>query len=486
MQKLIFYILLFSFFLPLNSFAQQTKEELTKQRQAIQKEIDELNASLNNIRDRKKISLRELEARQRKVEARQDLINNINKKVKSLDDELYLKQVEIYRLNKELDTLRAKYKQSIVYAYKNRSNYQYLNFLFSSTSFNDALKRIAYLKGYRKMREEEAARITKTQNFLAENIAVLNATKDDKKQTLVAQNEQLQNLEQDKKEQEDAVKQIRGQEQEINAQIAKKEKQRREVNVAINLAIKKEIAEAQRKEKERLAKLKAAEDLRRKQLEAEAAAARAAAIKAKADADAKAKSDAAAKAKADADAKKAEELAKKAEEKSVTYNAETVNTGKTIISSTGKKREYNEFEGTKEGLKMSENFENYKHRLLWPVDVGTVCGRFGTDNINKIRVVRDGIEICLPVGTPVKCVADGVVSKVLDMGDYQTVMIRHGKYLTIYNKLANITVSEGQTVGAGTLVGKAATADDGDGEIEFRVMNGYSKFENPENWLKTR
>ena len=223
MIKFLYTLFIVSLFatLPNVSIAQQpTKEELTKQRQNVLKEIEALNADLEKTKNKKNVSLKELEKRKRKVEAREELINNINKKVKQLDDDLYLKQLEIYRLSKELDTLKVKYKKSIVYAYKNRSNYQYLNFLFSSKNFNDAIKRVAYLKGYRKSREDEADRITKTQQFIQQNIAVLNVTKEDKKQTLVAQTEQLVNLEQDKKEQEESVKQLKGQEKEINALIA--------------------------------------------------------------------------------------------------------------------------------------------------------------------------------------------------------------------------------------------------------------------------
>lgn len=489
MKKNIIQIFLFCtiIFLPFAAASQQTKEELTKQRQSLMKEIDDLNASLKNVQKEGRSILKILEQRRRKVAALADLVDNINRKIKILDDDLYLKQVEIYRLNKELDTLKANYKKSVVFAYKNRSNYQYLNFLFSSKNFNDVIKRVAYLKGYRKLREAEADRIKNTQIFLQQNIAQLNTAKDDKKQTLVAQTEQLKNLEEAKKEQEEHLKQIKGQEKDLFAQISKKEKQRRELSNAINIAIKKEIAEAEKKERERIAKIKADAEAKKKQLEAEAKAKADAAAKAKADADAKTKADAVVKAEADAKAKKAEEDAKLAEQKSKTFNNEVANAGKTIIGSSGKQREYSAFEGTKEGLKMSEIFENNKHKLGWPVDIGQVCGEFGPAKIIKIDVINDGIFICLPIGTTVKVVADGVVTSVQDMGDYSYVMVRHGKYRTIYNKLSSVTVSVGQNLTAGSIVGKAALSDsNGEGEIEFRVMNGNNKFENPRNWLKAR
>ena len=467
----------------------QSREELNKQKQQIQKEIEALNESLRNIQTNKSSVLKKFNIVKSKIEARERLVNNINKEMKRLDEDMYLKQIEIYRLKKELDTLKKKYAQSVVFAYKNRSNYQYLNFLFSANSFNDAIKRVSYLKGYRKLRELEAYTINKTQSDLQKNITDLNLSIQDKKGALISQTEQLEVLENDKKEKDEVVKDLNSQEKDINAQITKREKQRREINNAITAVIRREAAEAERKEKERLAKIKAAEDARKKELAAEAAAARLAAAKAKAEAEAKNKADATAKAAADAKAKKAEEDAKKAELKSTTYNTETAAaTPKTIIMPNGKTRDYSAFEGTKEGLTSSINFEVNRGKLPWPVSNGTVCGRFGIEQINThLKIERDGIFICLPVGTAVKSVADGEVSLINDLdGEYKYVMIRHGRYITLYNRLSDVNVTKGQKVNAGTLIGKAAMGDAGEGEFEFRVMNGSNKFVNPEPWLRAR
>ncbi len=466
----------------------QSKEELTKQKQQIQREIDELNASLKSIQTNTKSVLKKYNIVKDKIEARERLVNHINKEMKQLDEDMYLKQVEIYRLKKELDTLKQKYAQSVVYAYKNRSNYQYLNFLFSAQSFNDAIKRVNYLKGYRRLREVEAASIAKTQNDLLHNITQLNTSIQDKKGALVSQTEQLQVLEQDRKEKDDVVKQLRGQEKEVNAQITKREKQRRELNNAITAIIRREAIEAEKKEKERLAKIKAAEEIRKKQLEAEAAAAKLAAARAKAEADAKSKADAAEKATAEAKAKKLEDDARKAEQKSVTYNSTmTPAAGKNITLPNGKTRDYSAFEGTPEGLTMSIDFEKKRGQLPWPVNSGIISRRFGIHQINAYsKEVIDGIIFSLPAGTPVKAVADGEVTYIGNFDEYKVVMVRHGRYVTIYNRLSDVTVTKGQKVNAGTLIGKAGIGDDGDGEFEFRVMNGSAKCVNPEAWLKPR
>ena len=99
---------------------------------------------------------------------------------------------------------------------------------------------------------------------------------------------------------------------------------------------------------------------------------------------------------------------------------------------------------------------------------------------------NDGIIISTPVGANVKCVADGEVISVMDLNEYQAVLVRHGRYFTTYNKLSSTNVTRGQKVNAGTIVGKAAADFDGGGAVEFRIMDSHGKYFNPENWLKPR
>jgi septal ring factor EnvC (AmiA/AmiB activator) len=126
--------------------------------------------------------------------------------------------------------------------------------------------------------------------------------------------------------------------------------------------------------------------------------------------------------------------------------------------------------------------------MPWPVDAGSVAIHFGPYTIpeTKLRGQSDGIVISLPVGANVKAISDGEVSSVFDLGGEQAVVVRHGKYFTSYSHLSSANVSRGQAVRAGTVVGKAATNDDGEGEILFMVTNEKGAPLNPEGWLRRR
>ena len=450
------YKYILSFFLLLitvSSFSQDTKEEIQKKQQQLLKEISDLNSTLDGIKKNKKLSIGQLTLVQRKIDARQELINNINKDLRRLNEDMYQNELNIYRLKKELDTLKEQYAKSLVFAYKNRSNYDYLNFLFSANSFNDAIKRIAYLKSYRQYRETQVSTITKTQELLQNRIQSLSINKKDKNASLSDQSKQLGVLEDDKKEKDQVVNKLKGQEKNIAAQIKSKEKTRQQLENALQSVIKKEIAEAKRKEKERLAK-------------------------------------------EEADRKKKEEAEKKLNPPVPDTKTSTdvaVDKPKTNITSVAKpptnpNRTYSPFESTTEGLNLSLNFENNQGKLPWPVDQGYIAVHFGNYQVpnTKLKGYMPGLEISLPIGSTVKSVAEGTVSAVFDLGNAQTVVIRHGKYFTAYSNMNGIAVNKGDNVRAGTVLGKAAMGDDGDGQIIFMVSNDKDVNLNPESWLRSR
>ncbi|MCW3105901.1 MAG: peptidoglycan DD-metalloendopeptidase family protein, partial [Segetibacter sp.] len=104
----------------------------------------------------------------------------------------------------------------------------------------------------------------------------------------------------------------------------------------------------------------------------------------------------------------------------------------------------------------------------------------------QLKGKSDGLTISVPLGASVKVVADGEVSSVFDLGGEQVVTVRHGKYFTSYSHLSSVNVSKDQQVRPGTVVGRAAANDNGEGEVVFMVTNERSVFLNPEQWLRGR
>lgn len=466
MLKKIFLLFLFSLFSAV-LFAQETKEELQQKQQDLMKEIRELNQSLKTIRNSKNKSLANYNLVKRKIAAREELISSINKDMRILDNNINVNTAEINRLKIELDTLKQGYAKSLAFAFKNRSSYDYLNFIFSSATFNDAVKRVTYLRSYRQYREQQVDNIEKTQNLISQKIASLNNSKNEKNIALRDQNKQLTDLEEDKKEQNSEVNKLKGQEKDLASQIKKRENDRRQMQSAISAIIRRELAEARKRAEALARQRKAAEDEKRKRL---------------------------------AEQRRLEKLQQQKEQQNQANNNTVTDKPAALPPAeeepvagvaTGRPktdRAFSDLEGTNEERSQSINFETGKGKLPWPVSSGIPTIRFGTYTIpgTQLKGQSQGIYISVPTGATVKAVADGEVRSVYDLGGEQAVTIRHGKYFTTYSHLSSASVSTGQQVGPSTTVGQAAANDSGEGEVLFMVTNEKGVFLNPEQWLKRK
>jgi septal ring factor EnvC (AmiA/AmiB activator) len=408
----------------------QDKTQMEKERQEIQQELADLQKNYNQVKGQRSTTLGQLTVLKRKIQVQERYLNNINKEIRFLNDDIYNSTLEIIKMRKQLDTLKAQYSRSVVYAYKNRSTYDFLNFIFSAANFNDALKRIAYLKSYRSYREQQVNSIVETQQQIEKRKQLQIGQMNEKKLAIQNQTKQFEVLQSQKKEKDEAVNELRSQEKELKKQIASKQKRDRDLKSAILAIVRRE-------------------------------------------------------------AKKAEEEAKakaKAKENATTAVVGSANTNNSkTTTSTAKPKSYLDLNA--EDVKLNASFESNKSKLPWPVDNGVVSIHFGPYEVEgtKLRGDNPGITIATPsVGMAVKSVFNGEVAGVYNMGDGMAVTIRHGKYFTTYSNLTSVTVGKGMDVATGQAIGKVGQSDDGSGgQIDFILMI-ESKNVNPEPWLRRR
>jgi len=274
----------------------------------------------------------------------------------------------------------------------------------------------------------QAENILKTQALLEDKIQKLSGMKEQKKDVLDEKDKELAKLQKQKDEKATIVNQLKGRQKELSAQVREKRKQDVKLKNAITAMIRREIerakAEAARKEKERLA--------------------------------AAAKNN-----KAEAGSDKPATASK---------SASSIPSGSVLVSS----------EADRE---LNASFEKNKGALPWPAD-GYVISHFGPNQYpGGIDYNNPGVSIGVKVGAPVKSVFDGEVTLVNYMDDKQVVFIKHGKYFTVYSNLSSAGVQRGDKVKTGQVIGKAGVNDDGNGEVDFILMQESNNV-NPESWLK--
>lgn len=413
--------------------APQSRSDLEKERAAIQKEIEDVKRSLDETHNHKKETLGQLALLQRRLRLRESAIQNINSQINYIQNDMNESWREILKLRRELDTLRTQYAESIVFAYKNRSSYDFLNFIFSATSFNDAMKRIEYLKSYRAYREERAENITRTQQLLQSKIDGLKVTRVAKDEALKKQNKERTILEDEKKEKDAVVTKLKSQEKQLKKEMAAKQKQDQILNGAISAAIRR---------------------------------ARDAAIK-----EAK-KKESADKASGAADRPSSAKTS--APKNNVAANNSTASPMMPIKSSS--KTVFT----SEEDMNLSGNFEKFKGRLPWPIS-GTISMAFGPhEYIKGIIHNNQGVTIDANAGSVVKAVFEGEIQSVFSVGDVSAVVIRHGKYFTTYSNLSTVSVTKGEQVKTGQILGRVGEI----AQLEFLLSDEKDHMFDPEKWLK--
>jgi murein hydrolase activator len=441
MFKLILTSVFFAFSCMLSYAQPQTREELEKQRAQLKKEIEQTEKLLSSNKMQTKENLLQYKLITNKVNLQDRVIDNISRDLHLLENNMYSIAKDVKRYDRLLDTLKQEYAKSMVYAYKNRSSYDFMNFIFSAENFNDAIKRISYLKSYRSYREMQGENILRTQELRKKRIQDLGGARLQKNVVLEVQSKEMKTLEAQQKEKDRILAELKKQGKQLNNQIVAKQKQMQKVNNAITAAIKRAQKEA-REEAERFAKAAAAEKekLRR---EAERAA--------------------------KASGTEPETVKPKAERKSVPAP---------------KKQESVLLND--DNVALNASFERNRGSLPWPLDRGTILMHYGQNILpsgSKMEVAC--VTISADIGTPVKSVFEGTVTAVQNVEDMTVVIVQHGRYFTTYSNLSGVTVRKGDQVKTGQVLGKVAPNLDGNGEIDFYVSNESSNID-PEKWLRRR
>jgi len=421
----------FVFILFLSAFAisatAQTESQLRRKKEAIQREIEQLQKNLSKTASGKKLTLQQINGINAQIRLRQQKIGTINSEIKNIDNQISQNTNTVHNLQDQLGDLKKEYAAMIRFAQRNRNAYDKMMFIFASKDFNQAYKRIKYLQQFSQYRKKQAGYIETTQQNLNGKIKVLDKTLREKSDLLKEQEREQEKLGKDKSRQSVTLGKLSKQERQFKRDIAQRRKQQKQIDAAISAAIRRAIEEAKRKAAE---------------------AARIAAAKAAAEA---------AKAKAENRPAPAAPAAAKAKTTSEALTA------------------------TPETARLSAGFENNRGRLPWPVANGTITETFGRHMVDQAPYTNDGVDITTSDGAAVRAVFSGKVLTVQYIQGRGVVIIIHGEYITVYQNLRNVSVSTGSDVETKQTIGVVANTGD-DAILKFQIRRGQSPL-NPEAWI---
>jgi len=235
-------------FLATVAMAQQSQQEKLEARKAqIQREILENRKLLESVKSKEKTATSTLILQQQKIGLKEKLISTTEKQTKLLNNDMYLNQVEINRLKKDLARLREDYAALILKSYKARSEQSRAMFLLSSESFLQAYKRAQYMKQYASYRRAQGEEIRQKSIELGVYNQKLSIQKAEKDKLLAENQREKEALEREKQEQEKIVQEIKKDKKQITADIKKKQQESKAIDRQIDKLIREAIAAANKK-----------------------------------------------------------------------------------------------------------------------------------------------------------------------------------------------------------------------------------------------
>ena len=210
MKKYLICLLLMAF--SLAAYPQKSKAKLEKQIANLEQEIATANKLLKETSKNKQATLNQVNLLDKKIKQREELVKAYNEQISVLDEEINKGQSNIKALNKDLKNLRQEYAQMIVFANKNRSHYDKLVFLFSADDFNQAFKRLRYIRQFSDARKTKMDQIASTERRISGEVEASQKAREQQAALLQGEKEQKAALQGEKEELNTQVKNLKKQE----------------------------------------------------------------------------------------------------------------------------------------------------------------------------------------------------------------------------------------------------------------------------------
>lgn len=212
----------------------QTKTELEAKKRKNLEEIENTTSLLKQTEVTKKENIGKIQIINRRINLREQIIESIEKETELLEQEINDKSRLVSQMEIDLELLKKEYEKNILFSYKNRNKYDKMIFLFSAENFNQAYKRLRYIKQFAKFRRKQAESITEIQDKVISEISNLEIKKQ-QKQILAEEKKNESNvLQKELNQKNNAVEKLKKKENELKAQIVEKKR--------INDRIENEIA----------------------------------------------------------------------------------------------------------------------------------------------------------------------------------------------------------------------------------------------------
>lgn len=431
-KRIIFIMLLFS--VACAAWSQQKSvKEMRSRVSSLQQQIKEKERILLSSEKDVASKLKNLNLLTARVGEQKSLIALLSKEVATIDKEISSLTAELSRDEARVGKSKNEYAAALRRARRYGSLQDKLLFIISADNFNSLLHRYRYAREYMNAHRKLADELKEKIEALEHKRTEVEKVRASKVASLEEQKKEQLTLKKLEDKQRSLVAELKRENKKVEKELTRQRKELNNLNAAIEREIEREI-EARRR--------------------AELAAAK----------------------------KKKTTTAQKSNK----TNTKTTTAGESAPKV--QRREKEVVNPNSKGMqKLTGSFQQNKGRLPSPITgpcmvVGSFGPQRGVEGKGNVRIDYGGITLQGERGAKARAVFKGVVTSVVRAGDFAFVIVRHGKYLTVYCKLQNIKVSQGDEVDTGDILAEVATDVSGATTLLFQIRNEKEKL-NPRPWL---
>ncbi|MDR1624585.1 MAG: peptidoglycan DD-metalloendopeptidase family protein [Tannerellaceae bacterium] len=405
--------------------------ELENQRKVALAEIEMTNQLLAETKKSAQNSLTRLSLLSQQVLQRKKVISLLNQEISSIDKDMVELRKELVALQGKLGNKRENYGKSIQNIQRWNTSQDKLLFILSADNFSQSLRRMRYLREYANWQKQQANEIMEKQREIGGKRKELEKTRAEKQTLLKSREEENLNLQTEEATQRKEVEELNKRQKQLQADLKKKQRQADALSRQIEKQIAEEVARAE-------AETRAARE--REQSEREKALA----------------------------------AGKKTPEPNADIRQAAVKGGYAM---------------NREERKLSDDFVKNKGRLPYPVaGQFSVVSFFGVQKHPELKYVEtenNGIDIQTTAGSEARSIFNGVVTVVFAVAGYNnSVIVRHGNYLTVYSNLIEVYVKKDEKVVTNQPLGKIYTdVENGNTTILHFELRKERDKQNPLSWL---
>lgn len=230
----------------------QSVESLEKKIQSIQQDIKLAEKLLKETSKDKETSINQVNLLKTQISQRESLIKTYQAQIEAINKNIKSNKNEIAILEKDLEIYRKEYANLIVINYRNRGKANNLLFIFSSDDFNQAIKRMRYIKELNGLLKDKIEEIDSTQIKINLQLEKNEKNKKDKESILAKEKAERVALLKERDKLNNDIAALKKKEKQIQKDISTKDKQTKELQKQIEKVIAEEIRKA--KEREETAK----------------------------------------------------------------------------------------------------------------------------------------------------------------------------------------------------------------------------------------